>query len=295
MPSLKDIKLRITSIRTTQKTTRAMKMVSAAKLRKAQDTLMRLRPYANKLNELSGRMVASLEGSSYSNVYTDSTQVVEKVLVVVVASNRGLCGAFNNAICKTAHATIEGELSAYANAGNVRVLTVGRKAYEYFNKRGFDLVGANHDVFSALSFAACSEVAQTIMDGYTRGEWDRVVLVYNEFKNAMAQNRKVTEFLPVAVSDAGAQHAPAQEYLFEPAREEILTDLIPQILRMRFYRAVLESHMGEHSARMVAMDNATENAEDLLDALKLTYNKARQAAITKELIEIVSGAEALGG
>ena len=137
MPSLKDIKLRIASIRTTQKTTRAMKMVSAAKLRKAQDTLMRLRPYANKLNELSGRLVASLEASTYSNDFTDSTRVVEKVLVVVVSSNRGLCGAFNSAICKTAQATIEGELSAYSNAGNVRVLAVGRKAYEYFNKRGY--------------------------------------------------------------------------------------------------------------------------------------------------------------
>lgn len=290
MPSLKDIKLRINSIRTTQKTTRAMKMVSAAKLRKAQDTLMRLRPYANTLNALSGRLVASLEGSDFVNEYADATRPVERVLVVVVTSNRGLCGAFNSAICKVAQAAIEGDQGQWQQSGRLEVMAVGRKAHEFFSKRGYRMLGSARDVFSPLSFGRCAEVAQELMDGYTAGRWDRVVLVYNEFKNAMSQNRIVSQFLPMTVAggtDAGA------DYLYEPSREAILTDLIPQILRMRFYRAVLESNMGEHSARMMAMDNATENAEELLDALKLSYNKARQASITKELIEIVSGAEAL--
>ena len=290
MPSLKDIKLRINSIRTTQKTTKAMKMVSAAKLRKAQDTLMRLRPYANKLNALSGRLVASLEGTDFVNEYADASRQVEKVLVVVVSSNRGLCGAFNSAICKVGQAAIEGDQGQWQQAGRLEVMAVGRKAQEFYSKRGYRMVSPARDVFTPVTFEGCAQVAQQLMDGYAAGRWDRVVLVYNEFKNAMAQNRIVSQFLPMTVA-AGAEAG--GDYLYEPGREEILTDLIPQILRMRFYRAVLESNMGEHSARMMAMDNATENAEELLDALKLSYNKARQASITKELIEIVSGAEAL--
>ncbi len=293
MPSLKDIKLRINSIRTTQKTTKAMKMVSAAKLRKAQDTLLRLRPYANKLNELSGRLVASLEGSNYVSPFADADRPVERVLVLIVASNRGLCGGFNSAICKIGQATIEGELAEWQQSARLEVMAVGRKAHEYFAKRGYRMVGPARDVFTGLSFDRVATVAQEVMDGYTARRWDRVVLIYNEFKNALAQNRVVTPYLPMQVATQST--AQAQDYLFEPARETILTDLIPNILKMRLYRAVLESHMAEHSARMMAMDNATENAEDLLDQLRLSYNKARQASITKELIEIVSGAEALGG
>lgn len=300
MPSLKDIKSRIKSVITTQKTTKAMKMVSAAKLRKAQDTLMRLRPYANKLNELLSRLVASLEGSAVSSPYTDDGRPVVNVLLILVTSNRGLAGAFNNAISKRALEAVQEKYTTYQASGNLQVLAIGKRGFDFMRKRGFRMVeDRNWDVFNPLSYEAVDAVAEYAMKGYIDGKWDRVELVYNEFKNALSQNRIATQFLPLQVDSAATVaatkgKAPATvDYIYEPEQASIITDLIPMILKTRLYRAVLESNLGEHSARMVAMDSATENATELLGNLRLSYNKARQAAITKELIEIVSGANAL--
>ncbi len=293
MASLKDIKLRIKSVKTTQQATRAMKMVSAAKLRKAQDTALRMRPYSSKLNELLGRLVASLDGSSFVSEYAPTDRAVNKVLVVLVTSNRGLAGAFNANVCKLAQAVIDDQYASYVKAGNLQVLCVGKKGYEYMAKRKYAVYqNKNFDVFQNISFDTVNPVIEEVMQGYLAGKWDKVLLVYNEFKNMMAQNRISEQFLPVAKPEAQAGAA-QRDYIYEPSRDEIVTALIPKILKTRLYRAVLESNLSEHAARMVAMDNATTNAQDLIKALQLQYNKARQAAITKEIIEIVSGAEAL--
>ena len=275
-----------------------MKMVSAAKLRKAQDTIVRMRPYANKLKELLQRLSAGLEGE-ISTPYAQQRDV-KNVLVVVVTSNKGLAGSFNSSIIKVAVSTIESKYGSYAKSGNLKVLCIGRKAYEYFSKRNYSVLDGNHDVFSHLSFDGVAAVADKIKDGFLYGDWDRVELVYNEFKNIATQNRMAEQYLPIALSAAVKNKTTSKkdtssttDYIYEPAKEKIIEELIPQILNIQLYRAVLESNAAEHGARMFAMDNATENAQDLLNALRLSYNKARQAAITKEILEIVGGAEAL--
>lgn len=294
MPSLKDIKLRIKSIKTTQQATKAMKLMAATRLRKAQDILMRMRPYADKLNELLGRVVASLEGSDFTSEYAPEGREIKNVLLVVITSNRGLAGAFNINICKEALALIESKYSDYQKAGRLQILCIGKKGYEFFSKRKYTIYnGQQYDLFTKLNYTEVENVANIVMKGYVDGKWDKVELVFNEFKNMLTQNRKSEQFLPVA--KPASTQTKVQEYLYEPAKEEIITALIPKILHVRFYRAILESNLGEQAARMLAMDNATENAQDLIDALQLSYNKARQAAITKEIIEIVSGANALAG
>lgn len=295
MPSLKDIKLRITSVRTTQKTTRAMKMVSAAKLRRAQDGMVRLRPYAAKLAELMARVTAGLEGSGYENPFLASDVPPQRALLVLITSNRGLAGAFNSAIVKQAQEVIMGPLAEFHQKGTLHVLCVGRRGYDAFRKRtDVHLVGQNHDVFAGNLTQNALGVAEEVLKGYLSGQWNKVVVVYNEFRNIMSQNRRVINLLPVDVKAlTGGATPKAVDYLYEPDRAAILDGLIPQILRMQLLKAISESWAAEHGARMVAMDAATENAEELIVALKLSYNKARQAAITKELIEIVSGADAL--
>ena len=295
MPSLKDIKVRINSVRTTQKTTRAMKMVSAAKLRKAQDGMLRLRPYAAKLEELLARVVSGLEGTGYQSPFLATEAPPQGALLVLITSNRGLAGAFNSAIVKQALEVITGPLGEFHQKGTLHLLCVGRRGYDAFRKRtDLHLVGQNHDVFTGNLAQNALAVAETVLKGYLNGQWTRVVLVYNEFRNIMSQNRRVVNYLPVDVKTLTGGAAPKPvDYLYEPDRAAILDGLIPQILRMQLLRAISESWAAEHGARMVAMDAATENAEELLTSLKLSYNKARQAAITKELIEIVSGADAL--
>lgn len=299
MPSLKDIRLRIKSVETTRQTTKAMKMVSASKLRRAQDAIMNLRPYADKLQNMMSNIMQGSEGeiaSPYAVV-----REPKKVLHVVITSNRGLCGAFNSAINRMAQQTMEDEYGRYLREGNTKVITIGKKAYEHFSRRNFPLIGENHDVFSKLNFDTVNEVAEIVMQGYIDGEWDRVLLYYNKFKNVATQIRTVEHFLPVSVqTNESAIHKTASpqkviDFIYEPQKEQILTELIPKILKVQFYRAVLESNVSEHGARMLAMDNATENANELIRELKLSFNKARQAAITKEILEIVGGAEALSG
>jgi F-type H+-transporting ATPase subunit gamma len=294
MANLKEIRGRIKSVISTKQITSAMKMVAAAKLGRAQKNIERLRPYAKKLQEIMVN-ISSNVSEPLESPYA-SQRKVEKVLLVVITSNRGLCGAFNANVCKEAMAAIKSSYQDLHAEGKVEILAIGKKGFEFFNRREFPMVGGNHNVFADLSFATVNEVALEVMNGFEAGTWDRVDLVYNTFKNVLSQVRTREQFLPLPDgSDEGDESAPSttSDYIFEPDKEEILADLIPQSLRTQFYSAVLESNSGEHAARRVAMDNATENAEELLKSLRLAYNQARQAAITTEILEIVGGAEAL--
>lgn len=287
MANLKDIRLRINSIKSTQQTTKAMKMVSAAKLRKAQDSIIRLRPYANKLKELIQNLL--LGQQEIDSPYVKSREI-KNVLLVVVTSNKGLCGAFNSSIFKLVQSTIQEKYSNLHKNGNVHLLCVGKKGFEFF-KRTHKLIGENHDLFSKVSFEPTANLAEEIMQGFIDGKWDKVEIIYNEFKNVATQIRKVETFLPLEVPKN--DKVQFVDYIFEPNKEDILTELIPKILKIQFYKCILDSNASEHGARMVAMDSATENATQLINQLRLIYNKERQAAITKEILEIVGGAEAL--
>lgn len=292
MANLKEIRLRIRSVKTTQQVTKAMKMVAAAKLRRAQDNILKLRPYALKLSEIIANVTNTLS-DTYDSPFAKA-RPLEKVLLVVVTSNRGLCGAFNTNIIKLALHAIQDRYATQAQAGNLQMLCIGKKGYDFFYKRKYNMVGENHDLFTGLSFEKVSSVATMVMDGYAAGKWDRVEIFYNEFKNVVVQNRKADVFLPLQSVGQGAGNTTvASDYIYEPTQQEILDDLIPKSLRLSFYRAVLESNASEQGARMNAMDSATNNAEELVKQLMLTYNSARQAAITKEILEIVAGAEAL--
>lgn len=299
MANLKEIRQRIRSVITTQQMTRAMKMVSAAKLRRAQDRIMRLRPYAGKMREIMSNITANLSGgieSPYSAVRNP-----EKVLLIVITSNRGLCGAFNANVVKMASKVIEEHYSEQRDKGNLELLCIGKKGFEYFQRRKYKIIdGKNQDVFQGLSWETVEAVAESILKGFEEKRWDKVDLVYNEFRNVISQNKVWERFLPMIPEDlpklADGKKAKAEassDYIFEPKKEEILKGLIPRSLRMQLFKAVLESNAGEQGARMSAMDSATTNAEELLKDLRLNYNRARQATITKEILEIVAGAEAL--
>ncbi|MEM0996983.1 MAG: ATP synthase F1 subunit gamma [Bacteroidota bacterium] len=296
MANLKEIRERIRSVKTTKQMTSAMKMVAAAKLGRAQKNIERLRPYATKLQEIMGDIAGNVSEPLESPYAEERTQ--EKVMLVVITSNRGLCGAFNANVAKEGVAAANGDYQDQYAAGNLGILAIGKKGFEFFERREFNMVGGkNHDVFADLRFETVNAVAQSIMDAFVEGEWDRVELVYNTFKNAATQVLTREQFLPLRGVEEHPEEAEASgvaaDYIFEPDQYEILSELIPKSLRIQLYRAILESNAGEQGARMVAMDNATENAEELLKSLRLSYNKARQAAITTEILEIVAGAEAL--
>ena len=287
MANLKEIRLRITSVGSTMQITSAMKMVSAAKLKRAQDAIIQMRPYANKLTELLNNLSASLD-SSDGGVYTQEREI-KNVLLVTVTSNRGLCGGFNAYIIKKAKALIDEE---YANA-NVSILSIGKKSSEHFTKNGFNVASTHDDLFGDLTFNNVAKVAQGIMEQFVEGNYDKVVLVYNQFKNAATQIIMAENFLPVQASEN--DESTLVDYIFEPTKQEIVEQLIPKSLKTQLFKAVLDSHAAEHGARMTAMHKATDNASELKKDLTLTYNKARQAAITNEILEIVGGAEALSG
>lgn len=306
MASLRDIRTRIASVQNTQQITRAMKMVAAAKLRRAQEQIFQTRPYAFKIREMIAHLREHVDPESHP-LFQPRDDAPPTVLVVVVTSDRGLAGAFNANILKEAQATLD---TTYADAladGRLKVMAVGRKGHDYFSKRGYTLVGDYRGFFNDLSFAKTDGIADRIVDGWYDGLWDEVVVVYNEFKNTISQNRITEPFLPVPAGtfttpvmeadesfvEPAAERNGDVDYIFEPSAEAILKQLIPQYLSYQLWRIVLESNAAEQGARMVAMDNATSNAGELLDQLKLTYNRARQAAITTEIIEISSGAEAL--
>lgn len=282
MANLKEIRARITSVGSTMQITSAMKMVSAAKLKRAQDAITQMRPYANKLRELLVNLSSTLE-SSDGGAYSDA-RPVKKQLVVAITSNRGLCGAFNNNVIKQAKVLA-------AECDNTAFLTIGKKASEHFTKNGFDVVSTHDDLYTDLSFANTSAIAQGLMDHFTEGRYDKVVVVYNQFKNAASQILMSESFLPVETPSDDS--ATIGDYIFEPEKEAIVADLIPKSLKIQLFKAVLDSHASEHGARMTAMHKATDNAGELKRELTLTYNKARQAAITGEILEIVGGAEAL--
>lgn len=295
MANLKEIRGRIKSVQTTQQLTSAMKMVAAAKLRRAQDAIIRLRPYAKKLQEIMddiGANVSDAIESPYAEV-----REVKKVLLIVVTSNRGLCGGFNGNLIKFTAKTIEKKYKSQHEAGNLEMIFIGKKAFEFFERRDFNIVGGiNRDVYGkVVEFDNVAEIAQEVMDGFEEGKWDKVDLIFNEFKNVVVQNRTLENFLPIVpeVIEGEEQSTHKADYIFEPDQTEILEELIPKSLKTQLFKAVLESNAGEQGARMTAMDNATENATELIRALKLKYNRARQAAITTEILEIVAGAEAL--
>ena len=287
MANLKEIRLRITSVGSTMQITSAMKMVSAAKLKRAQDAIIQMRPYANKLTELLKNLSASLD-SSDGGVYTQEREI-KNVLLVTVTSNRGLCGGFNAYIMKKAKALINEE---YANA-NVSILSIGKKSSEHFTKNGFNVASTHDALFGDLTFDNVAKVAEGIMEQFVEGDYDKVVLVYNQFKNAATQIIMTENFLPVQAAENESEAV--VDYIFEPTKQEIVEQLIPKSLKTQLFKAVLDSHAAEHGARMTAMHKATDNASELKKELTLTYNKARQAAITNEILEIVGGAEALSG
>lgn len=284
MANLKEIRNRIASVSSTMQITSAMKMVSAAKLKKAQDAITAMRPYANKLTELLQNLSASLDGDAGSK-FTDN-RAVNKVLVVSITSNRGLCGAFNSNIIKQSNILLD---ETYAGK-QVDFIAIGKKGNDILGKKGN--VVANHSaVFDDLTFDNVAAIAQDLMDHFTEGDYDRIELVYNKFKNAATQIVMTEQFLPLVPIEGDNQNS--VDYIFEPSKPEIVEQLIPKSLKTQLYKAIRDSFASEHGARMTAMHKATDNATELRDQLKLTYNKARQAAITNEILEIVGGAEAL--
>jgi F-type H+-transporting ATPase subunit gamma len=294
MANLKEVRIRIASVQSTQQITKAMKMVSAAKLKRATNAIVQLRPYATKLKEILGNLSGSLEGSSSPFI---QEREPNKVLIVVVSSNRGLAGAFNMNVIKTTNNLIAEKYSEQLKRGNVSIVAIGKKSQDFYEKRNYNIIGNNNEVYSALTFENVTKITEGIMAGFEKGEFDKVELVYNKFKNAAVQLLTTEQLLPLpkAEHEATAVNAMKADYIFEPSQEAIVEQLIPKSIKTQLYKAVLDSHASEHGARMTSMDKATENAGDLIKALKLSYNQARQAAITTELSEIVSGAAALNG
>ncbi|RZK89306.1 MAG: ATP synthase F1 subunit gamma, partial [Pedobacter sp.] len=285
---------RIASVQSTQQITKAMKMVSAAKLKRATNAIIQLRPYATKLKEILGNLSASLEGST--SPFTDE-RVPNKVLIVTVSSNRGLAGAFNMNVIKATNNLIAEKYSEQLKKGNVSIVSIGKKTQDFYEKRNYKVIGNNNEVYQALTFENVTKITDAIMAGFEKGEFDKVELVYNQFKNAAVQIITTEQLLPLPKAEEAVAQVKTSnvDYILEPNQEEIVSQLIPKSIKIQLYKAVLDSHASEHGARMTSMDKATENAGDLLKALKLSYNQARQAAITTELTEIVSGAAALNG
>lgn len=289
MASLKEVKSRITSVISTQQITKAMKMVAAAKLRKSQERITQMRPFAQKLTQLFQNLSAAGQGEP---TWYNTARPEEKILIVVVSSDRGLCGSFNSTVIKAVNREIAEKYSSQAAKGNVSVLPLGKKAFEFFSKRNYKMVADYYNVFQGLSYASVSVIGEYLMDSFKRGEYDKIEIVYNEFKNVATQILRVEQFLPVLMPETDEQ-AVDTDYIYLPNQEDIVTGLVPKALKIQLFKSVLDSNAAENGARMTAMDKATENAGDLLKDLKLTYNRTRQAAITKEILEIVAGAEAL--
>lgn len=291
MANLKEVRIRIGSVKSTQQITSAMKMVSAAKLRKAQDAIISLRPYAFKLQEILANLSASADASPRG--YTTERDI-KQVLIIAINSNRGLCGPFNSNVIKLTKKLATEKYKDY----NVSVLSIGKKADDFFKKTELHIIGTNmpkrlHQLYEDLTYENVSEIAQKIMDNFLLGDFDRVELVYNRFKNASVQLLTNEQYLPIVPPENTGDKSVNSDYIFEPSKEDIVEELIPKYLKVQLFRALLESYASEHGARMTAMHKATDNASEMLKNLKITYNKARQSSITNEIIEIVSGAQAL--
>lgn len=290
MANLKELRNRITSVSSTMQITSAMKMVSAAKLSKAQDAITQMRPYADKLTELLQGLSATLDSDSDSGSQYAEQRPVKNVLVIAISSNRGLAGAFNTNIIKGVKKLSEGKLQEK----NIEVLGLGKKANDIL-KKTHTIQSNNNAIFDSLEYEKVAEIAQGVMDLFTEGNYDKVLIVYNKFKNAATQIVTTEQFLPIVpIENAENEKQTSNlDYIFEPGKKEIIEELIPKSLKMQLFKALRDSVASEHGARMTAMHKATDNATDLRDSLKLSYNKARQAAITNEILEIVGGAEAL--
>lgn len=297
--NLKEVRERISSIVNTQKSTKAMKMVSAAKLRRAQEAIVKLRPYSDKLDHILRNILSNIEGDI--NVDFSKERDPEKVVIVLITSSKGLAGAFNTNLIKQAVALLEGKYAAQRKANQVEMICIGKKGYDYIRRHYAD-VTINKDfvgLFEDLSYQNLMKVSGLLMDEFTTGNIDRVEVIYSKFKNAGVQIPEAKQFLPVETvkiyADSTQKESFKADYLFEPNKEDLLEELIPSILHTKFQKYILDNHASEHGARMTAMDMATENANDLLKELKITYNKARQESITNEISEIVGGAAALQG
>lgn len=291
---LKEVRNRIKSVQSSQQITKAMKMVSAAKLRRAQDAILLMRPYALKLQEMLQNIVSNTEGDIEMALAAE--RPVEKVLIVVITSDRGLCGAYNSNLIKLAKQLIREKYSEQYAKGQVDVMPIGKKGYEHFLKNGYKINDQYWHLFAELNFDHVKQAAAVALNGFINGAYDAVEIVYSQFRNAATQVFTAEQFLPIAkVESKEAQQKIKADYIFEPEKEALIAEMMPKILNTQFFKAILDAHASEHGARMTAMDKASENANELLRSLKLSYNRARQAAITTELTEIVSGAAALAG
>lgn len=292
MANLKEVRERISSVINTQQITKAMKMVSAAKLRKAQGAIQQMRPYAIKLNDMLSNILSSLEGDATTTFGIQRNP--ENVCLVVVTSNRGLCGAFNTAICKEGAAAIEANYKKQYENGNLTILCIGKKGFDFFRRRypTAKIVDTYVNLFDNLAFDNTSKVAEALMSAFVSGTYDKIDIAYSRFRNAAIQIPQVEAFLPVPKMEK-TESKSKSDYIFEPSKQELLENLIPGILKIQFQKTLLDTNASEHGARMTAMDNATNNADDILRALRISYNKARQDVITSQLMEIISGAAAL--
>lgn len=291
MANLKEVRNRITSVNSTRQITSAMKLVSAAKLKKAQDAITKMRPYSNKLTEILQNLSQEGGVGDYSK-----QRPIKNVLLIVVNSNRGLCGAFNANVIKRANWAIETHYKEIQANGNLNVITVGKKATQFFSKKNVNLISSHDDIFNSISFESIIPVVESVMKLFVDGKVDKVEILYNQFKSAGTQLVQQEQFLPVLPTEKKeSANKSTQDYIFEPSKEEILQNLIPLSLKTQFFKVILDSNASEHGARMTAMHKATDNAGELLKELKLSYNKARQAAITGEILEISAGAESLKG
>lgn len=293
MANLKEIRTRITSVKTTRQVTSAMKMVSAAKLKKAQDAIMQIRPYAGKLSQLLSSLSSALENSENST-YTVQ-RIPEKVLIVLISSNRGLCGGFNSYIAKKAISLAKTTYGKQLKAGTLDFLVVGKQGEKVLRSFHIQSVGDKNHLYDNLTFEPVSEVVQSLLNDFSSGKYDRIELVYNKFINAASQELISEQFLPVLPANKSKTKSGNLNYIYEPSLEYIVEVLIPRSLKIQFYKALLDSNAAEHGARMTAMHKATDNATDLINELTLTFNKARQAAITNAILEVTNGSEALSG
>ena len=293
MPAqLKEVRNRISSVISTQQITKAMKMVSAAKLRRAQDAIVQMRPYANKLNEILSNIAAATEGDVQLKLAEEREP--RKILIVAISSDKGLAGSYNANVIKLAWSTIQDKYKSQYEQGNVTLMPIGKKVFDYYRKRIDNINNDNVGLFHELEFDSVIKVVEQISREFIAGKYDRVEVIYSQFRNAATQVFVAEQFLPIVkVEQEKDQKTKRTDFIFEPSKEKIIEDLVPKILRIQFYKYMLDANASEHGARMTAMDKATENANELLKDLRLSYNRARQAAITTELSEIVGGAAAL--
>ena len=292
MANLKEVRIRIASVNTTQQITKAMKLVAASKLKRAQDRILQMRPYSEKLNEILSNIMSGMEGGS--SMSFNKKRDVKKVLIVLVTSDKGLCGGFNSNLTKTARRLLTETYAAQKAKGGVTLLTIGKKGYDFFKKdKELNFITDYNSLMAKLTFETSKEVSELLMKNFSEEKYDVIELVYAKFVNAATQRYMTERFLPVAPAEGSKEKKTKADYIFEPEKEQLLEELVPKILNTQLFKAILDTNASEHGARMVAMDSATNNANELIRSLKIQYNRERQAAITKEILEIVGGAAAL--